>query len=313
MVYWEFILQKEGDRFWLPLNTRTIEIEEGKYRILARGDRVNQDVEIRLTHQDFEEDKFIDCFLKRYRRINSEGLIALIPFTYLVPGLWELSCCGGDIMSDLLGESWKERLRVQVFPIVEKYSTDWDEPSYWEEYPSYHRSNELEENFVKAKSNQLSNYSLIHETPPQPSPVQTQNEILATLTGQHFNISSDSEELLEVVQYSEKDWNPLSESSFAEEQESTSVYLDLPEPKKMKKVLNQQQNSSCGILPPKISRVSNKTVKSPQLPKLVEKAPAKITSVSQTGISQGPGIIKGKFSTIDEAFQALKLQNPDRT
>ena len=51
--------------------------------------------------------------LKRSRRTNSEGLMAVIPFTNFKPGIWELRC-SGDIMSEMLGQSWQHTLCIQV-------------------------------------------------------------------------------------------------------------------------------------------------------------------------------------------------------
>jgi hypothetical protein len=39
--------------------------------------------------------------------------MAVIPFTYFDPGVWELRCTG-DLMSDLLGKSWQYSVQVQV-------------------------------------------------------------------------------------------------------------------------------------------------------------------------------------------------------
>ncbi len=115
MEDWEFLLQKEGDRSWLPMETPTREIEEGKYRIAAHSSRANLDVEIRVTHQATGEGKSLCRSQKGFCRTNSEGLAVIIPFTDLKPGLWELNCCG-DIMSELLGEFWQESLQLQVLP-----------------------------------------------------------------------------------------------------------------------------------------------------------------------------------------------------
>lgn len=50
----EFLLQKEGDRAWLPLETSDVEILEGKYRVVARIQHPNTDIEIRVTHTSFD-------------------------------------------------------------------------------------------------------------------------------------------------------------------------------------------------------------------------------------------------------------------
>jgi len=115
MEFWEFLLQKEGERSWLPIKSPNIEIEAGRYRVVAHSSRINTDVEICVTHDSIEEVPPKRRSQKRSRRTNPEGLMVVIPFTYLKPGRWELRCCG-DIMSDFLGKSWQKAIRLQVLP-----------------------------------------------------------------------------------------------------------------------------------------------------------------------------------------------------
>ncbi|HBB33146.1 MAG TPA: hypothetical protein DC064_15435 [Cyanobacteria bacterium UBA9273] len=115
MEYWEFLLQKEGDRTWQPLKSPKIELESGRYRVVAHSSRTNTDVEICVTHTCTDEVPPKRRYQKRSRRTNPEGLMVVIPFTSLKPGLWEF-CCRGDIMSDFLGKSWQEAIQLQVLP-----------------------------------------------------------------------------------------------------------------------------------------------------------------------------------------------------
>ncbi|NEQ20200.1 MAG: hypothetical protein F6K28_13325 [Microcoleus sp. SIO2G3] len=117
MDYWEFLLQKEGDRSWRPIKSPKFEIEAGRYRVVAHSSHTNTDVEVCVMHESTDEDPPKRRFQKRSRRTNPEGLMVIIPFTYLKPGSWELRCCG-DIMSDLLGKSWKKAVRLEVLPKV---------------------------------------------------------------------------------------------------------------------------------------------------------------------------------------------------
>ncbi|AFZ16020.1 hypothetical protein [Allocoleopsis franciscana] len=116
MEYWEFLLQKEGDRTWLPINSKT-EIKAGRYRVVAHSSRINTDVEICITHDSTEEVPPKRRSQKRSRRTNPEGLMVVIPFTYLRPGFWEFRCCG-DIMSDFLGNSWQQSVQLVVLAEV---------------------------------------------------------------------------------------------------------------------------------------------------------------------------------------------------
>ena len=148
MEYWEFLLQKEGDRSWLPIKSPTIEIEAGRYRVVVHSSRTNADVEICVTHHSIEEIPPKRRSQKRSRRTNLEGLMVVIPFTYLKPGLWELRCCG-DIMSDFLGKPWQQAVQLQVLakatavslacepasPVVDTIQTD-VQASLSENFPS---------------------------------------------------------------------------------------------------------------------------------------------------------------------------------
>ncbi|MEH2406956.1 hypothetical protein [Nostoc sp.] len=88
-------------------------MSNGFYRVLARSNLPNTDVEVRGTHSSTHEVQPKQRIFKRSRRTNSEGLMALIPFTYFAPGVWELRC-SGDLMSDLLGKSWQYIVQLQV-------------------------------------------------------------------------------------------------------------------------------------------------------------------------------------------------------
>ncbi|MUG97617.1 hypothetical protein F7734_36990 [Scytonema sp. UIC 10036] len=117
MENWQFLIQQQGDRSWRPLESPNEEIIEGRYRIVARSNRTSMDVEVRIAHTSTLEMPPKRRIQRRSRRINSDGLMAVIPFTYLKPGIWELRC-SSDLMSEVLGTSWQQDVRLQVLPKV---------------------------------------------------------------------------------------------------------------------------------------------------------------------------------------------------
>lgn len=117
MEQWQFLIQKQGERAWQPLESAYAEIVEGRYRIVASSDSVNTDVEVRVVHQSASEIPPRRRIHKRLRRTNSEGLAAVMPFTDFTPGVWEVRC-SGDLMSDMFGNSWQHNLRLQVLPLI---------------------------------------------------------------------------------------------------------------------------------------------------------------------------------------------------
>ena len=129
MAFWEFLIQKEGDRSWLPLESSTVEILEGRYRIVARSSRSNTSVEIRVTHNATTETPPIRRIQKRTSQINPDGLLVIMPYTRLSPGTWELRCTG-DLMTDIMGKGWQYAIQLDVQPI-EIDHPDWEED--WQE------------------------------------------------------------------------------------------------------------------------------------------------------------------------------------
>jgi len=109
----EFLLQKEGDRAWLPLETPDVEILEGKYRVVARIQHPNTDIEIRVTHTSFDEAAQRKV-QSRSARTNPEGLVVIIPYTRLKPGLWELSCLPDPKSTP--AKPWQYGVQLEVLP-----------------------------------------------------------------------------------------------------------------------------------------------------------------------------------------------------
>jgi hypothetical protein len=169
MKHWEFLLQKEGDRSWLPLDSPNVEILEGRYRVVARSSQKNIEVEIRISHLATEEDPPKRRIQKRSTRTNQEGLIVVIPYTRLEPGLWELCCSSTDLMSDLVGDSWQYAVKLQV-SAKEAEAEDWDSawtPSTAPDLEANHLADSTEGNNQLASSPIVSIESI--ESPEQAS------------------------------------------------------------------------------------------------------------------------------------------------
>lgn len=126
MKSWEFLIQKKGSPAWLALKTQKLKLEAGEYRLVARSHQPNLDVEIRVTHQTLEEVQSKRRSQKRPSRTNAEGLLAILPFINLQPGLWQI-CCSAQQRSERLQESWQEVVQLHVLP--QATSSEVREPS----------------------------------------------------------------------------------------------------------------------------------------------------------------------------------------
>ena len=110
MTSWEFLIQKDDDIKWYPASSSSLQLEPGKYRILAKSNRSNTVVDVRITSPEKE---------KQYhqRRINSQGLVMILPFTELKAGnSWNIRC-HGDVLSEFLGETWTQNITLNVVAV----------------------------------------------------------------------------------------------------------------------------------------------------------------------------------------------------
>ena len=127
MEYWEFLLQKKGDRSWLPLESSDVEILEGRYRIVARSSRKDIPVEIQIRHTSPEDVPPRWRTKNRSAHTNNSGLVSIVPFVHFRPGIWELRCTN-DLMSDFVGERWLYSVKLQVIAQEDLVDDDWSGP-----------------------------------------------------------------------------------------------------------------------------------------------------------------------------------------
>ena len=129
---WEFLLQQEGDRSWLPLESPDVEILEGRYRVLIRTAATNTQIGIQITHEATEESPPKRRTQTRSGRTSADGLMVIIPFTLLHPGIWEMSCTPNDLTSDLLGYAGHYSIQLHVLPkesdLAGEWEPDWSQP-----------------------------------------------------------------------------------------------------------------------------------------------------------------------------------------
>ncbi|MBO3460812.1 hypothetical protein G7B40_022145 [Aetokthonos hydrillicola Thurmond2011] len=129
MENWQFLIQKQGDRSWHSLESPKVEIIEGMYRIVTRSGLPNINVEVRVIYSSTLEVPPKRRIQKRSRRTTEDGLMVVIPYTYLKAGIWELQCCG-DLISDNLRKSWQYSICLVVLPNLSlAQKNTWGQPA----------------------------------------------------------------------------------------------------------------------------------------------------------------------------------------
>ncbi len=119
MEYWEFLIQREGDRGWRTIETGNLQLMEGRYRIVANSDLLNTQIETRLTYQTSAPIPQRRS-QSRNQTTNLRGLLAVIPFTNLQSGIWQFVCSGTTDAQ----VSWQRILKLRVLPAISKSPVD---------------------------------------------------------------------------------------------------------------------------------------------------------------------------------------------
>jgi hypothetical protein len=114
MEYWEFLIQREGDRGWRTIETGNLQLPEGKYRIVANSDAIDTQIQTRVTHQTPGPTVPQRRSQSRTQTTNPRGLLAILPFTQLQSGIWQFVCSGTTTEQ----VAWQRRLKLRVLPRI---------------------------------------------------------------------------------------------------------------------------------------------------------------------------------------------------
>ncbi len=112
MEHWEFLIQREGDRGWRPIETGNLQLREGKYRIVANSNLVNTQIHTRVTYQNLGSTVPQRKSQARNQTTNGRGLVVITPFTDLSAGLWQFICSGNSAEQP----GWHRILKLRVLP-----------------------------------------------------------------------------------------------------------------------------------------------------------------------------------------------------
>jgi len=137
MENWEFLLQRKGDKSWLPLESPTVEILEGQYRLAARSALANALVGIAIAYRPLADVRHQPFQQKIAKRISHDGLLIVMPYTNFVPGAWQIDCLAtesdaesGQDLANIdanIGATatWKKTVKFDVIQISSEAGSEW--------------------------------------------------------------------------------------------------------------------------------------------------------------------------------------------
>lgn len=137
MTQWQFLIQKEGDQEWLPLESSSAEILEGRYQLVVQSSQPNASVDVQIRHEYEMGGILQEVTQRRRQQADTLGRLDLLSSTYLPPGLWELKCRVTQDQQD--GKPFPpKKLLLQVLAQEFETLSDWEvlEPPFKEAPPS---------------------------------------------------------------------------------------------------------------------------------------------------------------------------------
>ena len=135
MEYWEFLLQKEGDQSWLPLDVSQVEILEGRYRVMAHSSQAQAPVHVQISQRLLNQVPPKRRTLRRQGKTNDDGLMVVMPFTRLSAGIWDIQCSAGDTeetlpatadtSGDQASRTWRYAIQLRIIAQGTDEDSDW--------------------------------------------------------------------------------------------------------------------------------------------------------------------------------------------
>jgi hypothetical protein len=125
MVQWQFLIQKEGDQEWLPLEVSHAEILEGRYRLAAQAEAPMQQIVIQIHHEYDIDGIPQQTTQRRCQHADAQGQLALLPLSFVAPGFWEFTCFPTGEANHNANLSL-QTLTLQVLAQDEGLLSDWE-------------------------------------------------------------------------------------------------------------------------------------------------------------------------------------------
>lgn len=118
----EFLIQKEGDFAWLPLESLTVEILVGRYQLIAQASEADCPIQVHIRHQFVQDGIWQEVVQEQLMRTDSQGRIAVLPSTFLQHGRWIISCAPNE--EKQLANSEIDRHCVQLQVLEQEIDLD---------------------------------------------------------------------------------------------------------------------------------------------------------------------------------------------
>lgn len=129
MAQWQFLIRKEDDQAWIPLESLNTEILEGRYQLVAELGAAAVPIEVQLNHEFEQDGLFKQTRQQKLLMTDLQGQVDLTSLTYFAPGRWEVKCRIPDkAQEDLSMAPDLEPVTLSLQILAQEYGCveDWD-------------------------------------------------------------------------------------------------------------------------------------------------------------------------------------------
>lgn len=122
----EFLIQKEGDFEWLPLESLSVEILVGRYQLIAQTSEADCPIQVHIHHQYVEDGLWQEVVQHQLFHTDSQGRIEVLPPTFLQHGHWIISCAANEDKQLANAEIDRHCVQLQVLEQETDLDQDWE-------------------------------------------------------------------------------------------------------------------------------------------------------------------------------------------
>lgn len=122
----EFIIQKEGDHAWLPLESSSVEILVGRYQLMAQASEAHYPINVHLQHQYIEDGLWQEEVQQHLLQTDAQGRIEVLPPTFLASGRWIITCEMPAADSPATPRPLSYTMQLQVLQQDADLDQEWD-------------------------------------------------------------------------------------------------------------------------------------------------------------------------------------------
>jgi hypothetical protein len=129
MAQWQFLIRKEDDQAWIPLESLNTEILEGRYQLVAELGTTAVPIEVQLNHEFEQDGLFKQTRQQKLLMTDPQGQVDLTSLVYFAPGRWEVKCRISDKALDDISTSLElEPVTLSLQILAQEYGCleEWD-------------------------------------------------------------------------------------------------------------------------------------------------------------------------------------------